>query len=508
MKAIQHTLKLLFFASFLLISGMLLGQQSIIGFYIDGIIPTGYNGGNWDPGCNGSTTSIQLQLPPGVTYEVTGIDINYTMTSVSGYPIMDQRSQIHCLNTGMTESTISGTTAGSGSEEYIRTGVNIANGIYNGNDILTFEMRAWRNSEGIPGCNNSSTSVDDFSWFIIVYFKSPKVGINTPSPQATLDVAGEIRIGNSENPVVEGTIRYDNNDFMGYDGTEWSSLLPKGVQELDRLGVNTSSPESTLDVQGVIKMGDDPSIYSAPNQPQPGMIRWDAQTQDFVGYDGTEWSSLLPKGVQELDRLGVNTSSPESTLDVQGVIKVGDDPSIYSAPNQPQQGMIRWDSQNQDFVGYDGSEWKSLTQKKTQEIYIPGVAFFPKNANSDYSFLETSPASGDYHYLGRSSSVVLIYPISLPVGSVINSVTFFYLDRYTNVDITFSINSNSYNSSIENTIWQANSTGDSPTIRSISAFPNNYVSTSYFYYLQALYTQTVNTKFLGIKGVRINYTLP
>lgn len=53
-----------------------------------------------------------------------------------------------------------------------------------------------------------------------------RVGVNTGSPAATLDVAGEIRLGDAQRPPVAGMIRWNpsTSDFEGYNGTAWVSL--------------------------------------------------------------------------------------------------------------------------------------------------------------------------------------------------------------------------------------------------------------------------------------------
>ncbi|MAY83187.1 MAG: hypothetical protein CMP59_03560 [Flavobacteriales bacterium] len=54
------------------------------------------------------------------------------------------------------------------------------------------------------------------------------VGVGIPvdtDPTAKLDVAGAIRVDTAQLTPVEGMIEYRNNDFRGYDGTQWRSFL-------------------------------------------------------------------------------------------------------------------------------------------------------------------------------------------------------------------------------------------------------------------------------------------
>ena len=58
---------------------------------------------------------------------------------------------------------------------------------------------------------------------------APKIGMGTYTPQAKLDVAGGVRVGEDNNPCTStnrGTIRFDNgtNKFQGCDGSNWVNL--------------------------------------------------------------------------------------------------------------------------------------------------------------------------------------------------------------------------------------------------------------------------------------------
>ena len=55
---------------------------------------------------------------------------------------------------------------------------------------------------------------------------------------------------------------------------------------LAQVGVNESNPTQTLDVNGKIKVGDDATA------PERGTIRFNDATDEFEGYDGTEWKVL------------------------------------------------------------------------------------------------------------------------------------------------------------------------------------------------------------------------
>ncbi|RYZ50786.1 MAG: hypothetical protein EOP49_13245, partial [Sphingobacteriales bacterium] len=56
--------------------------------------------------------------------------------------------------------------------------------------------------------------------------------------------------------------------------------------------------------------------------------------------------------------VGVGTASPVAALDVAGEIRLG------NVTRTPSAGMVRWNAASQDFEGYNGSDWLSLTKSR------------------------------------------------------------------------------------------------------------------------------------------------
>ena len=71
------------------------------------------------------------------------------------------------------------------------------------------------------------------------------VGIGTASPQAKLDVAGKIKVGDDSVSPTAGTIRWTGSDLEVYDGSAWKSLtsgdttiITSDVTDCNNLGGN------------------------------------------------------------------------------------------------------------------------------------------------------------------------------------------------------------------------------------------------------------------------------
>lgn len=125
---------------------------------------------NYSGTCNGPTTPLVVTIPAGAS--VTGINISYNMTALGSAWRSEQRSRIHCQQTGNTEATFNGTGGNSaGLQAYNRTGVSIANGV-SATGTLTFEMRAWRTWGG-SACDQVYQFVNNNSWTITVNYFIP-----------------------------------------------------------------------------------------------------------------------------------------------------------------------------------------------------------------------------------------------------------------------------------------------------------------------------------------------
>ncbi len=84
---------------------------------------------------------------------------------------------------------------------------------------------------------------------------SGSVGIGTSSPQETLDVNGGVRIGNS-NKTAAGTIRYTGAAFQGYSGGGWVTLNGTfNLESSDSLWGVTSNTVYTVGASSMVAIG-------------------------------------------------------------------------------------------------------------------------------------------------------------------------------------------------------------------------------------------------------------
>ena len=158
--------------SFFLCSTIPSSALTIANTYVAGDIPT--NATNYDPTCNGPATPLTVLLPAGGPWLITSLDVEYDMTAATGAWMSEQRSRLYCQNTTAGEIGFTAGTGGNsiGTENYIRTGLNIANGVYAGGTNLVFEMQAFRTWAGAGTCNPTYNRIDDGSWTVTITYEA------------------------------------------------------------------------------------------------------------------------------------------------------------------------------------------------------------------------------------------------------------------------------------------------------------------------------------------------
>ena len=123
-----------------------------------------------------------------------------------------------------------------------------------------------------------------------------KVGVGVTNPSTKLDIDGSVTVGSigaTESPKA-GTIKFENGDFLGFDGTTWRSLTQGtssssenlNIDEDGKVGVGVTNPSTKLDIDGSVTVGS----IGATESPKAGTIKF--ENGDFLGFDGTTWRSM------------------------------------------------------------------------------------------------------------------------------------------------------------------------------------------------------------------------
>ncbi|HHN47422.1 MAG TPA: hypothetical protein ENN08_00545 [Bacteroidales bacterium] len=142
-------------------------QQSASASYVAGDIPTDY-GFQSLPGKSTCPASLTVNIPPQAI--ISGVDVSYQMSAQNWGWMSEQRSQLRCVSTGGTsEATLAqGVGDAGGVYSYNRTGLDIANGVSGGGDII-FELHAGRTWGGSK-CNTTYNKVNNKTWTVTVFY--------------------------------------------------------------------------------------------------------------------------------------------------------------------------------------------------------------------------------------------------------------------------------------------------------------------------------------------------
>lgn len=112
-------------------------------------------------------------------------------------------------------------------------------------------------------------------------------------PVQKFEVNGAIKVGDS-NIETDGSIRFKNGEFQGWDGTEWVDLSVTAQEIIDLIKLNQATfNDKVIDTSGDggIIVGD----LSALGTSKAGGIRYNSSNGNFEGYNGTSWETLNNK---------------------------------------------------------------------------------------------------------------------------------------------------------------------------------------------------------------------
>ena len=182
----------------------------------------------YDFSCNEFST-LSFVLPEGPNFDIEKIDFEYTFQAAPGFAPVTQGSQLYFQNLSLFTPIYNGTIEDSGQSEFYQikdyTGFNDS---FCGGDTLTFQLLLWRD-DGFEGCSDDQFVIEN-TFKITVYYSdvyADKVIVGSANKNVTLEVNGNLKLGNIPGIDQEGTMVYDDqaNDFLGFANGTWKSLI-------------------------------------------------------------------------------------------------------------------------------------------------------------------------------------------------------------------------------------------------------------------------------------------
>ncbi len=165
----------------------------------------------------------------------------------------------------------------------------------------------------------------------------------------------------------------------------------------NKVGVGTDDPQSTLHVSGTMRFEDgNESSGKVLVSDASGNASW----TDGATVNGGSWTISGDTAYNSGKRVGIDNSSPDAELDVNGNIKL----SNGTSSSNPVAGMIRWNSTEEDFEGYNGTTWMSLTKIYSgwggnNSVDESSVYIASDGSSSDY-YGHSVSLDGDYAIVG------------------------------------------------------------------------------------------------------------
>ena len=219
----------------------------------------------------------------------------------------------------------------------------------------------------------------DLLWFNksdTAYYANGPVQVNNSIGQPALIFdKGENRLNNGINfaetdnrlfnVIIDANDDQTNEQFNIYkDNTEAQSQNPSVRFNLDgndswingggNLGVGTDTPQQKLSAIGTVRAANDPTETEFIEMRHGGnhaLINTVGDGKLIIQHDGVHKMTIQDDG-----KVGVGYLDPAERLDVNGAIKIGN-----TSNTTTQAGTIRWNPITNNFEGFTGLKWLSLT---------------------------------------------------------------------------------------------------------------------------------------------------
>ena len=235
---------------------------------------------------------------------------------------------------------------------------------------VDFDIYAHNANAGVGTVSNHPLRFFTNNSFRMEIGDNGNIGIGVPQADQKLEVDGAVQVGSTTTPT-EGTIQYNSatDDFEGYDGTMWKSMTAAGtsspwsnnLQDLyfdtGNVAVGTNTPESALHVEGSSGGGLGLRLTRAGSS-----VDFDLYAHNANAGIGTVsnhplrffTSNSFSMEINNDGNVGIGVTQADQKLEVDGAVQIG-------STATPTEGTIQYNDVTDDFEGYDGSAWQSLT---------------------------------------------------------------------------------------------------------------------------------------------------
>ncbi len=248
---------------------------------------------------------MTINIPDGAT--ISGVDVEYSITSRLGVHMSQQQSFLRCISPGGTTEpqVYQGSGNTTGTYDYARQGLNIANNVQGGGDI-EFQLHVFRTNGGF-GSNSTYVFVPDSTWKLIVYYEVPDydVTFRVSNQFDELVEGAEVIIGNTTGitnaegeaffELPEGTLFYsviaDNHRplmVQPFEVTQSENLIEASIMRVFQAAFSVLDPNGNPVNNAVITVNGEshaPGHYTIGDL-ETGTHNFSIEAPGFIFYQG------------------------------------------------------------------------------------------------------------------------------------------------------------------------------------------------------------------------------